>query len=983
MIRTALTKPVFALRAAVVVALFAAPLVAMPPGAPVQAAGPVFINELHYDNAGTDVGEFVEVAGPTGTDLSGWSIVLYNGSNGTAYDTITLAGTLADGGQGYGFEVVNLPTNGLQNGSPDGVALVDGGTVVEFLSYEGSFAAAGGPADGQASTDIGVSETSTTLVGESLQLVGSGTNAEDFTWSGPVAETPGAANTGQDFGGGGSPPPFIAEIHYDNVGADVGEFVEVAGPAGTDLNGWTLVPYNGSSGTQYSATALSGVIDDEGAGSGAVSFAIAGLQNGAPDGVALVDDTGGVVEFLSYEGSFDATDGPAVGLTSIDIVVSETSTTPVGESLQLIDGAWSGPVAESPGELNTGAPPGPVVVVAEIHYDNDGADVGEFVEVAGTAGTDLTGWSIVLYNGTNGTAYGAVDLSGSIDDEGAGSGAVSFAIVGLQNGSPDGLALIDGNGNVVEFLSYEGVLTAADGPAVGLTSIDIVVSETNTTPIGQSLQLIDGTWSGPAPESPGVLNAVAPADTQFIHDVQGSGAASPLVGSTVVVEGIVVGDFQDGAAGVNGDLDGFFVQEEDSDADADSATSEGIFVFDGSSPTVNVAIGDRVQVEGVVSEFFDKTQITSFSGVSVISTGNAAPTPASASLPVLDVNAFEAFEGMSVTFAQDLVISEYFNFDRFGEVVLTSQRNVTPTAEVEPGPAAIAEAEAYALDGITLDDGRTNQNPDPAIHPNGAVFDLTNLFRGGDTVADVTGVMDYGFGLYRIQPTQGADYANVNPRTAAPDPVGGRLQVATFNVLNYFTTLDNSGPICGPSADQDCRGADDFIEFTRQRDKIVSAIAAIDADVVGLSEIENNPGDVPTADLVAGLNDLLGAGTYDYVATGAVGTDAIRTALIYKPVSVSPSGAFAVLDSSVDPLFDDTRNRPVLAQTFVENATGAAVTVAVNHFKSKGSACGPGDRCPRWIGELQRHTHRCGHRTRQLARHRPDRQRRRRLARHR
>ncbi len=102
-------------------------------------------------------------------------------------------------------------------------------------------------------------------------------------------------------------------------------------------------------------------------------------------------------------------------------------------------------------------------------------------------------------------------------------------------------------------------------------------------------------------------------------------------------------------------------------------------------------------------------------------------------------------------------------------------------------------AQEFLLNRITLDDGRTNQNPDPAIHPNGDIFDLTNLFRGGDTVANVTGVMDYGFGLYRIQPTQGADYTNANPRTAQPDAVGGSLKVASFNVLNYFTTLDDSG----------------------------------------------------------------------------------------------------------------------------------------------------------------------------------------------
>ncbi|MGK2924805.1 MAG: ExeM/NucH family extracellular endonuclease, partial [Lysobacterales bacterium] len=425
-----------------------------------------------------------------------------------------------------------------------------------------------------------------------------------------------------------------------------------------------------------------------------------------------------------------------------------------------------------------------------------------------------------------------------------------------------------------------------------------------------------------------------------IHHVQGTGASSPMVGNTVVIEGIVVGDFQDGASGTNGDLNGFHVQEEDVDADTNPLTSEGIFVFNGSSPAVNVQIGDLVQVIGEVSEFNGMTEITSFTGVSVVSSGNPLPTAAVLSLPVTSLDAFEAVEGMRVTFPQALVISEYFNFDRFGEIVLTSERHLTPTAEFPPGPDAIQAAADFLLDKITLDDGRSAQNPDPAIHPNGGVFDLTNLFRGGDTLANVTGVMDYSIGLYRIQPTQGADYNSENPRTAAPEDVGGSIKVASFNVLNYFSTLDNGvNDICGPAQDQECRGADDANEFTRQRDKIIAALTAIDADIVGLLEIENNVNDDAVIDLVAGLNAVNGAGTYDYVSTGTIGTDAIKVALIYQPASVAPVGAYAILDSSVDPDFLDTKNRPTLAQTFADNVGGGVFTIAVNHFKSKGSDC--------------------------------------------
>ena len=215
---------------------------------------------------------------------------------------------------------------------------------------------------------------------------------------------------------------------------------------------------------------------------------------------------------------------------------------------------------------------------------------------------------------------------------------------------------------------------------------------------------------------------------------------------------------------------------------------------------------------------------------------------------------------MLVTFPQNLVISEYFNFDRYGEIVLTSERHMTPTALYEPGSPEQTQAAAdYLLDAITLDDGRTSQNPDPAIHPNGLEFTMNNLFRGGDLVANVTGVLDYSYDLWRIQPTQGADYTNTNIRTALPSEVGGKIRVASFNVLNYFTTLDDGvNDICGPSQDMECRGADTAEEFTRQRDKIIAAISAIDADVVGLMEIENNINDDAVINLVAGLNDAYG-----------------------------------------------------------------------------------------------------------------------------
>ncbi len=211
----------------------------------------VFVNEIHYDNTGTDAGEAVEVAGPAGTDLSGWSLVLYNGNGGGAYEATPLSGTIPDQDDGFGTLSFGYPSNGIQNGSPDGVALVDpAGSVVQFLSYEGVFTAAGGPADGRASADIGVSESGSDPVGQSLRLTGSGDEDADFIWAPPAAASFGSVNAGQNFGAGGDgsggPPPVPAVRIPDIQGAAhasplVGRVVSTGGVAtAVDSNGFYL-----------------------------------------------------------------------------------------------------------------------------------------------------------------------------------------------------------------------------------------------------------------------------------------------------------------------------------------------------------------------------------------------------------------------------------------------------------------------------------------------------------------------------------------------------------------------------------------------------------------------------------------------------------------------------------------------------------------------------------------------------------------------
>ena len=326
------------------------------------------------------------------------------------------------------------------------------------------------------------------------------------------------------------PPPFtgvrFSEIHYDNaVVADEGEAIEVSAPAGTDLTGWQIVLYNGSSTSlsTYDTKTLSGTVPASCGARGVVvqTYPSNGIQNGDPDGFALVNASGTVVEFLSYEGTFTAANGPAAGMTSTDIGVREDgTTTPVGHSLQrLPDGTWTGPLANTFGTCNDAPAPPPQAPTrfSEIHYDNAGTDAGESIEVAGPAGTDLTGWQIVLYNGNGGVTYGTpAVLSGPIPATCGARGVmvVTYPSNGLQNGGagaatePDGFALIDAAGAVVEFLSYEGTITATSGPASGLTSTNIGVFEDGTTALAtNSLQRIaDGTWTGPIANTFGACN---------------------------------------------------------------------------------------------------------------------------------------------------------------------------------------------------------------------------------------------------------------------------------------------------------------------------------------------------------------------------------------------------------------------------------------------------------------------------------------------
>ena len=449
-----------------------------------------------------------------------------------------------------------------------------------------------------------------------------------------------------------------------------------------------------------------------------------------------------------------------------------------------------------------------------------------------------------------------------------------------------------------------------------------------------------------------LVPVVVAQDITMIHTVQGTGGASPAAGTTVTVEGVVVADLQ-GA----GQWGGFYLQEEDLDAATDpagAAASEGIFVAYTSQA---VAAGDVVTVTGQVWEQFNETRIRNVSAITVGDNDSGLVTPTPVTLPLSAIADLESFEGMLVTFPQDLYISEYFNYDRFGEMVLSTSRQYQGTHVAEPGAAANAVAAQNALARITLDDGLNVQNPSSLRHPGGDPFTLDNTFRGGDILRDVEGVLGYAFNLYRIHPTAGAIHVEANPRPSAPDPIEGEIRVASFNVLNFFTHLDAStgaGPfVCGPTRTLDCRGANTSAEYRRQLDKLVAGILALDADAVGLQEIENdihaddgNRANDAVLTLVEELNAVAGPGTWAWAGEANHYNDyPVRNEIIYRPSAVTPIGAPLALAHEA---FDATRpgdieplGRPPLAQTFRSNESGSRqpFTVVVNHFKSKGSSC--------------------------------------------
>ncbi|WP_436496200.1 ExeM/NucH family extracellular endonuclease [Actinokineospora sp. HUAS TT18] len=499
---------------------------------------------------------------------------------------------------------------------------------------------------------------------------------------------------------------------------------------------------------------------------------------------------------------------------------------------------------------------------------------------------------------------------------------------------------------------------AATGKPEAIVDVPAPLTDTSSVQVladsGDTVFYGDGTIAKELPQaqrksiSAVVAVGAGPACTSgvsTIGSVQGTTDVSPKAGQTVTVRGTVVGDNE----GAQPALRGFYLQDT---GDHDGATSDGVFVFDNGANLVS--LGDVVQVTGAVAEFQGQTQISSSASGIQSCNRQGAVTPTDLILPRATAGDLEPYEGMLVRLHQTVTVTEHFQLGRFGQVVVSSGGKLPqPTSIIRATDTAAVTAQQNAnnLNRLIVDDATNGQNPDPIVFGRaGQPLSAANTLRGGDTLTDAVGVLTYTWAgnaasgnAYRLRPLNAlggtAVFDAANPRpTTRPDTGTGSVKVTGANLLNFFNTFTGCkfGTQGGPA---DCRGANNDTEYQRQLAKEVAALRFLDADVTGVMELENDgygPGSAIQA-LVAALNAADGPGSWGFVdfdaATGVVdvaGTDAIKTALLYRADRVTPvTGASFV---NQNPVFE---RRPV-AQTF-QTPAGARFSVTANHFKSKGS----------------------------------------------
>lgn len=400
-----------------------------------------------------------------------------------------------------------------------------------------------------------------------------------------------------------------------------------------------------------------------------------------------------------------------------------------------------------------------------------------------------------------------------------------------------------------------------------------------------------------------------------IPSIQGKHDHSDIEGDLVVVKGVVTGDFRGQQA-----LSGFFVQQQQ--PDNDSQTSEGIFIHH-QDTRQNLQIGDLVVVKGRVSEQFDVTQIGKVAAVKVCQRDSQLPPPVLIPMPLEGFD-LEHVEGMRVSFEQPVVISDLYQFVKFGEVTVSSDLLYAPTTLYRPGDKVPTHQKNNDQNKLIIDDGSFSE------YPSSSYVNAENPLTLGQKL-NVVGVMHFAFGKYKIQPTEALKIGSATVQNQPLRPKGS-FTVANFNMENLFTTIDNGEKTCGPTKNFYCRGADSKAEYDRQIQKLVKAINVANTSVVALQELENNAQSGMA--LVSALNQSIGFKKWAVIETGVLGVDAIKVGLIYQPKQVTPIGDFALLNSKANPEFKENKHRIVVMQTF-KTKQHNLINVAAAHFKSK------------------------------------------------
>lgn len=404
-----------------------------------------------------------------------------------------------------------------------------------------------------------------------------------------------------------------------------------------------------------------------------------------------------------------------------------------------------------------------------------------------------------------------------------------------------------------------------------------------------------------------------------VSSVQGTGDATPMAGERVTVEGVMTVDLRG-----PGGFGGFYLQQAGAEQDDDPATSEGIFIHTSAGKGKP---GDRIRVRGEAGEYYG---LTSLSDVEAVDRCGSPGLPEPVVLTGGPGVRREALEGMLVNTGSPLVVTDTWNLARYGELVLAPTLNWIPTQRQAPGPDIARIIELQEQNRLILDDRQRRQNPRPIPWPPKELRP-DNPVRTGDRVAPFTGVLDYRFGNWRLQPVATPGFVASNPRQAAPGRhPHANLRVVALNLGNLFNG-DGQGQGF-PTA----RGAQTHNGYQRQLDRLAAQIRATDADILAVSELEND-GYHPHSALAELAAELGQSWRYARGNTDSHDDD-IRNALLYRSDRVQAVAPAELIDNGPFRRW----HRPALAQGFKLTGGSETLTVVAVHLKSKSCRNAPG-----------------------------------------